>query len=125
LGIDIGGATNYEGLRALWRSTKNSEPELREELYPVVTLRENGKTHGVELRMVVGPIVDVEAAARLCTTLSAAHHYCQPVAFEGQRLTKLDTVSTAKASPTTAFAPHHSTASAPPSEQRLKVINWK
>jgi hypothetical protein len=91
LGVDIGGAINYAGLRTLWHSTRSSEPELPDELYPVVTVRENGKTHGIELRLVVGPIADVEAAARLCATLLAAHHYCQPVAFEGQRLSQIDT----------------------------------
>jgi hypothetical protein len=76
LGVDVGGAINYEGLRTLWRSTKNSDPALLEELFPAVTVRENGKTHGAELRLVVGPIADPEGAARLCTTLAAAHHYC-------------------------------------------------
>jgi hypothetical protein len=89
LGIDVGGAVNYEGLRTLWHSTTGSDPAL-EELYPVVTVRENNKTHGVDLRLVVGPIADADAAERLCTTLAAAHHYCQPVAFEGQRLSLAD-----------------------------------
>jgi hypothetical protein len=101
LGVDVGGATNYEGLRTLWHATKNSDPALLEELYPVVTVRENGKTHGVDLRLVIGPLADAEAAARLCTTLAESHHYCQPVAFEGQRLTKIETVPT-KAAPTKA-----------------------
>jgi hypothetical protein len=117
LGVDIGGAINYEGLRTLWRSTKNSDPALLEELFPLVAVRENGKTHGAELRLVVGPIADAEGAARLCTTLAAAHHYCQPVAFEGQRLSLAD-VAPAKAptvAPTKSAAvpPHHS-ASNPP-----------
>jgi hypothetical protein len=98
LGVDVGGAGNYEGLRTLWHATKNTDPALLGELYPMVTVRENGKTHGVDLRLVVGPIADAEAAARLCTTLSAAHHYCQPVAFEGQRLSLIDTAPT-KAAP--------------------------
>jgi hypothetical protein len=90
LGVDVGGAITYEGLRTLWRSTKNSEPSLIEDLYPVVAVRENGKTHGPELRLVVGPIADAEAAAHLCSELAADHHYCQPVAFQGQRLSKID-----------------------------------
>jgi hypothetical protein len=101
LGVDVGGATNYEGLRTLWHSTRNSDPTLMEELFPLVSVRENGKTHGAELRLVVGPIGDAEAAARLCTALAAAHHYCQPVAFEGQRLSKIDTPAGKAAS-----APH-------------------
>jgi hypothetical protein len=109
LGVDVGGAINYEGLRTLWRSTKSSDPALLEELFPVVALRENGKTHGAELRLVVGPIADPEGAARLCTTLAAAHHYCQPVAFEGQRLSLAD----AAPAKTPTAPPHHS-ASNPP-----------
>jgi hypothetical protein len=104
LGIDVGGATNYEGLRTLWHATKNSDPALLEDLYPVVTVRENGKTHGVDLRLVIGPIADVEAAARLCTTLAETHRYCQPVAFEGQRLTMIDTIP-GKAAPTKTTSP--------------------
>jgi len=90
LGVDVGGATNYEGLRTLWHSTLNSDPTLLEQLYPAVAIRENSKTHGVDLRLVVGPIPDAEAAARVCASLSASHHYCQPVAFEGQRLSLND-----------------------------------
>ena len=71
----------------------------------MVTVRENSKTHGVELRLVIGPIADAEAASRLCTTLTEAHHYCQPVAFEGQRLALTDTAAT-KAAPTAAAPPH-------------------
>jgi hypothetical protein len=107
LGIDVGGGVNFEGLRTLWRSAKNSDPTLPKELYPVVNVRENGKTHAAELRLIVGPIGDAEEAARLCTTLAAAHHYCQPVAFEGQRLPLIDTVP-AKGAPT-----HHA-AQTPP-----------
>jgi hypothetical protein len=117
LGVDIGGAGNYEGLRTLWRSTKNNDPALLEELYPVVAVRENGKTHGADLRLVIGPLDDAESAARLCATLAAAHHYCQPVAFEGQRFSMNDAGPT-KAPPAgpskTQSAPsHHSSASAP------------
>jgi hypothetical protein len=139
LGIDVGGAGNYEGLRTLWKSTRTAEAEFPEEAYPVVTARENGKTHGVELRLVIGPIADVELASRLCGTLSAAHHYCQPVAFEGQRLSMIDTAPAAKAAPAAKTAPvtkpertskslHHAAAepAPPPSPlQRLRVFNWK
>jgi hypothetical protein len=114
LGVDIGGAGNYEGLRTLWRSTKNNDPALLEELYPLVAVRENGKTHGADLRLVIGPLDDAESAARLCATLAAAHHYCQPVAFEGQRFSMNDAGPT-KAPPAmpSKAAPHHSAASSP------------
>jgi hypothetical protein len=136
LGIDVGGASNYEGLRTLWKSTKTTEAELPEEVYPVVTVRENGKTHGAELRLVIGPIADVELASRLCGTLSAAHHYCQPVAFEGQRLSMIDTGPAVKAasaaksertSKATPAAPSHHPAEspAPTPLPHLRVLNWK
>ena len=104
LGVDIGGAVNFEGLRTLWRSTKSGDAALLEELYPLVGARENGKTHGTELRLIVGPIADAEAAARLCTTLAAVHRYCQPVAFEGQRLSLVD-ATPAKGAPLHHAAP--------------------
>jgi hypothetical protein len=85
-----------------------------EVLYPMVTVRENSKTHGVELRLVIGPIADAEAASRLCTTLTEAHHYCQPVAFEGQRLALTDTAAT-KAAPTAAAPPHGAPSRSAPS----------
>jgi hypothetical protein len=136
LGLDVGGASNYEGLRTLWKSTKSVEAELPEEVYPVVTVRENGKTHGVELRLVVGPIADVELASRLCGTLSAAHHYCQPVAFEGQRLSLVDTGPAGKAAAATksertsrSTSPHHtaepSPTPTPTPPQHIRVFNWK
>jgi hypothetical protein len=129
LGVDIGGAANYEGLRTLWRSTKNGDPTLLDELYPLVAVRENGKTHGAELRLVIGPLDDAESAARLCATLAAAHHYCQPVAFEGQRFsmndvgpTKAPPAKPAKAAP----APHHSGASFPaPSGTQAPVLHFE
>jgi hypothetical protein len=117
LGVDVGGAINYEGLRTLWHSTKSSDPTLLEELFPVVAVRENGKTHGAELRLVVGPIADLKGAARLCTALAAAHHYCQPVAFEGQRLSLADAApaKAPTAAPTKSHAaPPHYSAPDPP-----------
>jgi hypothetical protein len=85
-GVDIGGAANFEGLRQLWTSTSGSNAALFEGLFPVVALRENSRTRAAELRMIVGPLADAEAATRLCEALAAAHRYCQPAGFEGQRL---------------------------------------
>src|SRR6516162_4339077 len=90
LGVDVGGAPNFEGLRALWHTTKNNDPSLLDDFYPAVATRENSKTHAPELRLIIGPMPDAEAAAQLCVTLAAAHQYCQPFAFEGQRLAIAD-----------------------------------
>ncbi len=93
LGVDVGGAVNFDGLRTLWSSTKHNLPAMPDELYPVVAVRENGKTRGAELRLIVGPIVNTETAGRLCAALAAAHRYCQAVAFEGQRLSLIEPLS--------------------------------
>jgi len=98
-GVDVGGAVNFDGLRVLWSSTKGSNAPLLEGLHPVVAVRENSRTKGAELRLVVGPLANVENAARLCASLSAARRYCQPVAFEGQRLTEPDAVPERRTAP--------------------------
>ena len=87
LGVDVGGATSFEGLRVLWNSTKRANSTLFDGLNPLVVVRES-KTHGVDLRLIAGPLADQEAAARLCTTLSAARRHCQPAPFEGQQFTR-------------------------------------
>jgi len=109
LGVDVGGATNFEGLRTLWSSTKHSLPPLPDELYPVIGVRENSKG-SADLRLVIGPITSPDVAARLCSKLAAVHHYCQPAAFLGQRLSLVEPAP--KARPTTPAPepapPHHS-----------------
>lgn len=98
-GVDVGGAVNFDGLRVLWISTKGSNAALFEGLYPVVAVRENSRTKNAELRLVAGPLGNVEHAARLCANLSATRRYCQPVAFEGQRLAEPDAVPERRAAP--------------------------
>jgi hypothetical protein len=85
-GVDVGGAVSQDGMRALWHSAKGAHAALFEGMHPVVATRENSRTKTKELRLIVGPIDTIEAAHRLCTTLTAARRYCQAVAFEGQKL---------------------------------------
>jgi hypothetical protein len=110
LGVDVGGATNFEGLRTLWSSTKHNLPPLPDELYPVIGVRENSKG-SADLRLVIGPIASLEVAARLCSRLAAAHHYCQPAAFLGQRLSLIEPAPKAHPAISTTTAepapPHH------------------
>jgi hypothetical protein len=94
LGVDVGGAGNFEGLRTLWSATKATNKMMFDGLRPQVVVRENSKTKAPELRLVVGPLPTVEAATRLCGALSTARRYCQPVAFEGQRLAVTDADTT-------------------------------
>jgi hypothetical protein len=84
-GLDIGGATTFDGLRALWNSVRNNTADLFDDLHPMVAVREN-KSRGVDLRLVVGPIGSSEAATQMCATLLAARRFCQMTVFEGQPL---------------------------------------
>jgi hypothetical protein len=123
-GVDIGGAANFEGLRVLWASTKANNGALFEGLHPAVAVRENSRAKNTELRLIVGPLADVEAAARLCANLSTARRYCQPVAFEGQRLADADVAAEHKPAlipkPPSKPAPKPASKAAAPSQlQRL------
>jgi hypothetical protein len=84
IGVDVGGAANFDGLRLLWNSTSAAHTAQFEDLHPLVAVRENRKTRAVELRLLVGPFADSEAAAAVCGALAGIRRFCQPVAFEGQ-----------------------------------------
>jgi hypothetical protein len=84
-GVDIGGDPTFDGLRALWAALKNGHGALFEGLRPVVAVREGAQGGGLELRLVVGPLSNASAAARLCATLVATGLPCQPTVFDGQR----------------------------------------
>jgi TolA-binding protein len=83
--VDVGGATSFDGLRGLWSTTRAVEAGLFDGLQPLVIVREN-KARGAELRLIVGPLANMDAATRLCVALSVERRYCQPTAFEGQEL---------------------------------------
>ena len=85
-GVDIGGAKDFDGLRTLWNAITSNHYGLFEGLHPIVAVRENSKSRTTELRLVAGPLMDVEIASRICTTLGAAKRYCRLATFEGQPL---------------------------------------
>jgi hypothetical protein len=101
-GVDIGTAANFDGLRQLWSSTKSSNAAPFEGLSPIVVVNESSRGRSPELRLIVGPFSDAEAAVRWCTTLAAANRFCQLSSFEGQRLTDADRVIERKPPPKTA-----------------------
>jgi hypothetical protein len=86
-GVDVGGDRTVDALRALWASLRaGRHGALFEGMRPVVSVREGGKPAGIELRLVVGPLVNAAAAAKLCGVLAARGLACQPTVFDGQRL---------------------------------------
>jgi hypothetical protein len=91
-GLDIGGSTTFDGLRALWNSVRSNTADLFDDLHPMVAVREN-KSRGVDLRLVVGPIASSEAATQMCATLLAARRFCQMTIFEGQPLPQASAVT--------------------------------
>jgi hypothetical protein len=91
-GLDVGGSTTFDGLRALWNSVRNNTADLFDDLHPMVAVREN-KSRGVDLRLVVGPIASSEAATQMCATLLAARRFCQMTIFEGQPLPQASSVT--------------------------------
>jgi hypothetical protein len=85
-GIDIGGNSTVEGLKAMWTTLKTGQPGLLEGLRPVVAVRDGQRPGTIELRLIAGPLANAGTAARLCAALAAGGQACQPAVFDGQRL---------------------------------------
>ena len=83
--IDVGGDASIDGVRNLWANIRTNNSQLLDGLRPLVAMREN--RHGVmELRLILGPLTNASAAARLCAALSTTGIGCQPTQYDGQRL---------------------------------------
>jgi hypothetical protein len=86
-GIDLGSANSVNGLRTLWSTLKGKYPQLLNNMWPVMAVRDRPKQPGtVELRLVAGPLPNAGHAARLCASFAALAIACQPTVFDGQRL---------------------------------------
>jgi len=83
--VDVGGETSIIGLRTLWTSMRSNHAAPRG-LRPLVSVRDGAQPGTVELRLVVGPLANAAAAARLCAALAAKRVACQATIFDGQRL---------------------------------------
>jgi hypothetical protein len=85
-GVDLGSAVSIEVLRARWLGIRSAHWQLFDGLTPVVKLRQAVRSKRVELQLVVGPLTNAEAAARLCATLASYRLFCQPTSFGRQHL---------------------------------------
>ena len=85
-GVDVGSALSIQALRARWLGIRSAHPQLFEGLIPTVVLRETARSKRVELRLVVGPLTNPEAAARLCAALAPFRLYCQPASFGSEHV---------------------------------------
>jgi hypothetical protein len=84
-GADVGGANSLGGLRALWRGLLKSNKDLAS-LRPIVVVKESSTGPGMQLRLVVGPLSDAAAAAKICAGLTEGKKPCQTTVFDGQSL---------------------------------------
>lgn len=84
-GIDLGGGTTLAAMRAAWNQIRRNHAALLDGLRPVIGIRD-GKGGQADLRLIVGPVSNAAAAAKLCASLTVAGQSCQPATFDGQRL---------------------------------------
>lgn len=87
-GVDVGGANSVGGLRALWRGLLKSKwNTVLTTLRPIIVIKEGSNGLGMQLRLVVGPLNDAAAAAKICAGVIEKDRPCQTTVFDGQRLT--------------------------------------
>lgn len=85
-GIDLGGETSLDGLRARWANIKGNHGATLEGLRPLVRVREGSRPGTVELHLVAGPVANAGTAARVCAKLQSTGIACQASEYDGQRL---------------------------------------
>ncbi len=84
-GVDIGSGSDLDEVRALWNAAKAEHPRLLGGLRPIVAAREDNRG-GTDMRLIVGPLTNAGAAAKLCASLGAADVMCSTRPFVGQNL---------------------------------------
>jgi hypothetical protein len=85
-GVDLGGASSIDGLRALWRTILKSNTAAITSLRPIIVVKERNNGLGMQLRLVAGPLSDAAAAAKICAALIESERSCETSVFDGQRL---------------------------------------
>jgi SPOR domain len=81
-GVDIGSAVSVQALRTRWAEIRAAHPQLFQGLTPTV-MPQSGRS---DLRLVLGPLPNSDAAARLCASLAPFRLNCLPTGFDGQHL---------------------------------------
>src|SRR4051812_17763989 len=84
-GVDLGSAANMEVLRAQWAVAQTNYSQLFEGLHALAGLVET-RPGAPELRLIVGPLLDIAAAAKLCVALTSMRAFCRTAVFDGQKL---------------------------------------
>jgi hypothetical protein len=81
-GVDIGSAVSVQALRTRWVEIRTAHPQLFQGLTPTV-MPQSGRS---DLRLVLGPLPNSDAAARLCASLAPFRLNCLPTGFDGQHV---------------------------------------
>jgi hypothetical protein len=83
-GVDLGGATTIDALRAHWSAVKANYGPILRGLQPVYfTYQRAGRT---EYRLILGPLANTAAAAHVCAQMATVRAFCRTATFEGERL---------------------------------------
>ena len=83
-GVDLGGAASPDLLRLRWATMKANFGPLLAGLRPVAAHEHH--PGAPSYRLVVGPLPNYAAAAKLCARITAARAICKPAKFDGQVL---------------------------------------
>jgi hypothetical protein len=83
-GVDLGGALSAAFLRAHWAEVKANFGPLLDGLHPLIA-HDRHFSHA-PYRLLIGPLLNAAAAARLCAQLAATRAACRPARFAGEPL---------------------------------------
>jgi hypothetical protein len=84
-GIDLGSAATVAAAKEIWLAVKAQHGPLIGKLQPAVSNRAN-RAGVKEMRVIIGPLANAAAAAKLCAALGAADVMCSATTFSGERL---------------------------------------
>jgi hypothetical protein len=85
-GVDLGSGSDLNEVRNLWNVAKARHGRIFGNLRPIV-VRRHDRAGNPEYRLVIGPLSNASAAAKLCATLGAADIMCSTRPYQGERLT--------------------------------------
>jgi hypothetical protein len=84
-GIDLGSAATMAAAKEIWLALKAQHGPLIGKLQPIVSTRAN-RAGVMEMRVIIGPLANAAAAAKLCATLGAADVMCSATTYSGERI---------------------------------------
>lgn len=85
-GVDLGSGLSMDALRARWAKIRSAHPQLFDGFVAVVATGKMMRVNQPELRLIVGPIPNARAAAKLCASVARRRLSCRPTLFSGQHL---------------------------------------